>query len=330
MYKRAKRSLVIFVIIALVATLAAGCGEKESADSNQQQPEQVFLNIGTGGTAGTYYPLGGAMAEILKENIPGVNATAESTGASAANINMLAQGELDFALVQNDVSYYADQGIELFQEQGKVEGLKAMSTLYPEVCQIITTANTGLTSVADFKGNKIAVGAAGSGVEANARQILAAYGLTYEDINPQYLSFAEAAAGLKDGNIDAAFITAGTPTAAVLDLSAQNDVVLISIDDAVADKLIADFPFYTKFVITADVYGTEADVNTVAVKAMLVATDKMSEEMAYNITKAIYENLDKLKATHAVGELITLETAQDGISIPMHPGSEKYFNEVKG
>ncbi len=329
MYRFAKRGLVLMLVLSLLATMMIGCQQEPAEqDEGQQQAETVFINIGTGGTAGTYYPLGGAMAEILKANIPGVNATAESTGASSANINMLNQGEIELALVQNDVSYYADLGIELFEEQGKIEGLRAIATLYPEVCQIITTKNTGITSVADFAGKKIAVGAAGSGVEANARQILAAYGLSYEDIKPQYLSFAEAAAGLKDGNIDAGFITAGTPTSAVLDLSAQNQVVLISIDDAIADQLVEEYPFYTKVLIPADVYNTDADIQTLAVKAMLATTDKMSEEMAYNITKAIFENLDKLAAAHAAGKSVSLETAQEGISIPLHPGAEKYFNEL--
>jgi TRAP transporter TAXI family solute receptor len=329
MYRFAKRGLVLMLVLSLLATMMIGCQQEPAEqDEGQQQAETVFINIGTGGTAGTYYPLGVAMAEILKANIPGVNATAESTGASSANINMLNQGEIELALVQNDVSYYADLGIELFEEQGKIEGLRAIATLYPEVCQIITTKNTGITSVADFAGKKIAVGAAGSGVEANARQILAAYGLSYEDIKPQYLSFAEAAAGLKDGNIDAGFITAGTPTSAVLDLSAQNQVVLISIDDAIADQLVEEYPFYTKVLIPADVYNTDADIQTLAVKAMLATTDKMSEEMAYNITKAIFENLDKLAAAHTAGKSVSLETAQEGISIPLHPGAEKYFNEL--
>ncbi len=329
MYRFAKRGLVLLLVLSLLATMMIGC-QKEAAepDEGQQSAETVFINIGTGGTAGTYYPLGGTMAEILKANIPGVNATAESTGASSANINMLNQGEIELALVQNDVSYYADLGIELFQEQGKIEGLRAIATLYPEICQIITTENTGITSVADFAGKRIAVGAAGSGVEANARQILAAYGLSYDDIKPQYLSFAEAAAGLKDGNIDAGFITAGTPTSAVLDLSAQNQVLLLSIDDAIADQLVEQYPFYTKVAIPADVYNTEADVNTLAVKAMLATTDKVSEDMVYNITKAIFENLDKLAAAHTAGKLISLDTAQEGISIPLHPGAEKYFNEL--
>lgn len=332
MTKLAKRSLILLMVMALMTTMVVGCGEKAEEPEAQPEktPEQVFINIGTGGTSGTYYPLGGAMAEILKENIPGVNATAESTGASVNNINLLTQGDIDLALVQNDVSYYAENGTELFKDSGKVEGLQAIATLYPEVCQIVTTAKTGITSVADFKGKKIAVGAAGSGVEANARQILAAYGLTYDDIDPQYLSFAEAANGLKDGNIDAGFITAGIPTSAIMDLAAQNDVVLISIDDAVMDKMIAEYPFYTKVTISKDVYSNlTSDVNTLAVKAMLVTTDKMDEEMGYKITKAIFENLDKMAAAHSAGKNISLDTAQEGLSIPLHPGAEKYFAETK-
>lgn len=328
MRKVGNKYLILMLVLALITSLVVGCGSSEDKEPGEvQQAEQKFINIATGGTAGTYYPLGGAIAEILNKNIPGMNATAESTGASAANINLLNGGEVDVAFAQNDVSFYADQGTELFADN-KIEGLKALCTLYPETCQLITLKSTGITSVADFKGKKIAVGAAGSGVEANARQILGAYGLTYEDIDPQYLSFAEAAGGLKDGNIDAGFITAGFPTAAIQDIAAQHEVVLISIDDQVADKLIAEYPYYTKVTIPAGTYpNQEADVNSLAVKAMLVVTDKMDEQMAYDIVKAIYSNLDRLAAAHAVGKIITKETAQDGISIPLHPGAEKYFNE---
>lgn len=316
------------LVLALMTSLVVGCGSSEEKDQGEAQPaQQTFVNIATGGTAGTYYPLGGAIAEILNKNITGMNATAESTGASAANINLLNSGEVDVAFAQNDVAYYAEEGTELFKDN-KITGLKALCTLYPETCQLITLKDSGITSVADFKGKKIAVGAAGSGVEANARQILAAYGITYDDIDPQYLSFAEAAGGLKDGNIDAGFITAGFPTAAIQDLASQHDVVIVSIDDQVADKLIADYPYYTKVTIPAGTYpNQEADVQSLAVKAMLVVTDKMDEQMAYDIVKAIYSNLDRLVVAHAVGKIITKETAQDGISIPLHPGAEKYFNE---
>ncbi|MGI6469713.1 MAG: TAXI family TRAP transporter solute-binding subunit [Syntrophomonadaceae bacterium] len=323
------RILVVFLVVSLIAAGLTGCSKSESPADQQPAAQTKFINIATGGTAGTYYPLGGAMAEILNQNIPGVNATAQSTGASAANINMLAEGSVDLGLVQNDVAYYALNGVELFKDK-KVSGLQGISTLYPETCQIITLTKSGIKSVADFKGKKVAVGAAGSGVEANARQILLAHGLTYDDINPQYLSFAEAANGLKDGNIDAAFVTAGHPTAAIQDLAAQHEITLIPIADDTADKLVAEYPYYTKVTIPANTYPNQKeDTKTLAVQAMLITTDKMDEDTVYQITKAIYSNLDKLASTHSVGKLITIESAAEGMSIPVHPGAAKFFNEKK-
>lgn len=325
MIKPVKRSIVLLVALAMLATLGIGCSSTDSGETPKAQTQ--YINIATGGTAGTYFPLGGAMAEILNDSIPGVNATAEATNASVANVNLLNGGSVQLAFIQNDVSYYADKGEELFKDN-QVTGLRALATLYPETVQMITLESSGIKSVADMKGKRIAVGAAGSGVEANARQILLANGITYDDIQVQYLSFAEAANGLKDGNIDAGFITAGFPTAAIQDIAAQHNVVLIPVDDATADKLMEQYPFYTKVTIPAGTYPKqEADVQSVAVKAMLVTTEDMDEQMAYDIVKAIYSNLDKLKAAHSVGELITKESAKDGISIPMHPGAEKYFNE---
>jgi hypothetical protein len=330
--KFSRKVLVLILAMSLVVVGLTGCSDstpKTPAPADKAPAAQKFINIGTGGTAGTYYPLGGAFADILNKNMAGVKATAEATGASAANINQLKGGNLDIALVQNDVSFYAVNGTELFKDN-KVEGLKALATLYPETCQIITLKKSGINTIADFKGKKIAVGAAGSGVEANARQILAAYGLAYKDINVQYLSFAEAAAGLKDGNTDAAFLTAGFPTAAIQDISAQNDVVLIPVKGEIADALIKQYPYYTKMTIPANTYPKQtADVQSLAVKAMLVATDKMDEQTAYDVTKALFTNLDKMGAAHSAGKLIKLETATDGISIPIHPGAQKYYNEVK-
>ena len=330
MIKYHKHGLALLLIVALLALALTGCGGEAATpdgDENQPKVDTNFINIATGGTAGTYYPLGGAMAEILNKNIEGVNATAESTGASVANINLLKEGNVQVAFVQNDITYYADKGEEMFKDQ-KVAGLKALATIYPETCQLITLEKNNIKTVADLKGKRVAVGAAGSGVEANARQIMAAEGITYEDIKVQYLNFAEAANGLKDGNIDAGFITAGFPTAAIQDISAQHDVVLVPVLNETADKLIAEFPFYTKIVIPAGTYQNQTeDVNTLAVKAMLVVTDDMDEQLAYDITKAIYTNLDKLKAAHAVGSLISPDTAEEGISVPLHPGAEKYFNE---
>lgn len=326
-----RRSLLLFVFLLLGAFLAAaGCGQKPAGEQKaqeQKEPAKKFINIATGGTAGTYYPLGGAIAEILNKSIPGVNASAQSTGASVANINMLADGSVDIAFVQNDIAFYAANGTEMFKDK-KVAGLKGLAALYPETIQIVALEKTGIKDLAGLKGKRVAVGAAGSGTEANARQILEAYGITYKDINPQYLSFAEAANNLKDGNIDAAFLTAGFPTAAVQDVAAQHKIVLLPVAAEKADALIQKYPFYTKITIPANTYpNQDKEVATVAVMSMLAVTDKMDAEMAYNIVKAIYSNKDRLAAAHAIGKMITKETAQKGMSIPLHPGAEKYFKE---
>ncbi len=313
------RLSILSVLLVLVISVVAGCGDSAS--------EKKFLNIATGGTAGTYYPIGGAMAEILNNNIEGMNASAQSTGATVANINMLQEGSVDLAIVQNDIAYYAANGIEMFEGK-KIDNLRGIASLYPETCQIITLDATGIKSIAELKGKRVAVGAMGSGAEANARQILEAYGITYDDIDEQFLSFSEAANALKDGNVDAAFLTAGYPTAAVQDIASQNPIRVLPVEADKADALIAKYPFYTKVVIPAGTYaGFEEDVPAISVMAMLVCTDKIDEQMGYDITKALFTNLDRIKAAHAVGKFITKESVMEGMPITMNAGAEKYFKE---
>lgn len=304
------------------AALIAGCGgdSGSSAGGGKQ-----FLNIATGGTAGTYYPLGGALAELLNQNIKGMNASAQSTGASVANVNMLKDGSVDIAFIQNDIAYYAANGKEMFKDN-KVESIRGIAALYPETVQFVTTADKGIKSIADLKGKKVAVGASGSGAEANARQILGAYGLTYDDIDVQYLSFGEAADALKDGNVDVGVVVAGFPTAAIQDLAANKSAALVNIDAEHADKLMKQYPYFTKITVPKGTYpGQEEDVSTVAVKCVIVTTDKLSDDLGEQIAKAIYEHLDRMKAAHAVGKYITKDTALEGMSIKMNAGAEKYL-----
>ena len=304
------------------AALMAGCGgdSGSSAGGGKQ-----FLNIATGGTAGTYYPLGGALAELLNQNIKGMNASAQSTGASVANVNMLKDGSVDIAFIQNDIAYYAANGKEMFKDN-KVESIRGIAALYPETVQFVTTADKGIKSIADLKGKKVAVGASGSGAEANARQILGAYGLTYDDIDVQYLSFGEAADALKDGNVDVGVVVAGFPTAAIQDLAANKSAALVNIDAEHTDKLMKQYPYFTKITVPKGTYpGQEEDVSTVAVKCVIVTTDKLSDDLGEQIVKAIYEHLDRMKAAHAVGKYITKDTALEGMSIKMNAGAEKYL-----
>ena len=315
-----KKVFAAGAVLAAAAVLFTGC------NGNADVEGKKFLNIGTGGTAGTYYPIGGAIAEVLNKEIPGMSASAQSTGASVANINMLSDGEVDLATVQNDIAYYAAHGAEMFQDK-KVDGLQGIASLYPETCQFVTLKSSGIKSLAELKGKRIAVGAVGSGVEANVRQILAAYGVTYSDIDAQYLSFAEGASALKDGNVDVAVLTAGYPTASVQDIAAQNPVRLLPVEGKAADALIAQYPFYTKTVIPAGTYaGFDEEVPSVAVMAMLVAGPTVNDDLGYCITKAIFSNLDRLQAAHAVGKQIAKDTAKTGMSLPMNAGAEKYFS----
>ncbi len=318
---RMGRFYVLALVLVFVVSMIAGCG------GGNQAAEKKFINIATGGTAGTYYPLGGAVAEILNKNIQGMNASAQSTGATVANINMLKEGSVELAFVQNDIIYYAANGIEMFKDK-KVDTLKGIATLYPETVQIVTLESSGINNISELKGKRVAVGAAGSGVEANARQVLEAYGITYNDINVQYLSFGEAASALKDGNVDVAFLTAGFPTAAVQDIASQNKVKLLPVDVAKADELIQKYPFYTKTTIPANTYaGLAADTPAIAVMAMLVVNDKVTPELGYDITKAIFTNLERLQSSHAVGKMITKEGAREGMPIELNAGAEKFFKE---
>lgn len=309
-----KRLAIATVACAASCAILTGCGGSKN-----------FINIATGGTAGTYYPLGGALAELMNKNIENMNASAQSTGASVANINMLKDGSVDVAFVQNDISYYAVNGLEMFKDN-KIENLRGLAALYPETIQFVTTEGSGINSISDLKGKKVAVGASGSGAEANARQILAAYGITYDDIDEQYLSFGEASDALKDGNVDVGVVVAGFPTAAIQDLSASKSAKIIPLDDNAIDNLIAKYPYYTKMVIPAGTYsGQNEDITTVSVKCLLVTTDKMDASLGEQIVKVIYENLDRMKAAHAVGQYFSKVTGLEGMSIPMNEGAEKYL-----
>jgi hypothetical protein len=291
--------------------------------------QQKFLTIATGGTAGTYFPLGGALAEIWNKNIPKMNANATATGASAANIAMLAKGEVDVIFVQNDAAYYALNDLEIYKGKG-TKDIRGLACIYNETVQLVALQDSGIKTVADLKGKRVSVGAAGSGVELNARQVLEAAGLSYADIKVQYLSFAESASNLKDGNIDAAFNTAGAPTAAIQDLGASKKITVVAIDGEVAKKLMGKYQFYTPEKLPAGTYiGQASDVWTVSVKSMLAVSSKLDAQLVYDLLKTMYANRERLAASHKKGNDATIATGTDGMSIPLHPGAEKFFKENK-
>ena len=269
---------------AAAETAAQGSEDKaeEPAPAPAPSADAVSLKMATGGTTGTYYAYGGVIANILNGKLGSLQLNVQSTGASKANIFLIDDGEADVAIVQNDVMDYASKGTDLFEEDGAIESFSAGAALYAEVCQIISSGD--IKSVEDLKGKRVSVGDAGSGVEFNARQILNAYGISFDDIEVNNLGFGDSADALKDGKIDAFFCTAGAPTTAITELATTNSINLLGIDDEHAAALQNDYAFYTQYTIPGGTYkGVDDDVVTVAVKATLIVSDELSEDVVYDL-----------------------------------------------
>ena len=284
------------------------------------------LVLATGGTAGTYYPFGGAMAKIWNSKIKDMNVTAQTSGASGENVRLVNKKEVELALVQSDTLDFAFNATEGFKEP--LKGMSTIAVLYPEIIQVVVAAAGPVKSFTDLKGKKVGVGAPGSGTEANFRQIMDAYGMKKEDVTAQYLSFAESAEAYKDKHIDAFIVTAGIPNAGIMDVSTQNAIRILDIPASFSAKLVQKYPFLAVVKIPANTYkGQTAEVSTVAVNAVLIAGSSLSNDMVYNLTKALFDNQAELGSAHAKGKEISLKYAVSGVSIPFHPGAVKYYKE---
>ncbi len=309
-----KKIVSIILALSMVFALAAcgGAGTK--------------MTMGTGGTSGTYYGYGGVLGQYITNNA-GVNVTVVSTDGSKANIQGIDAGNYQLGTVQSDVMSYAWDGTRSFETEGKIESFRTVAGLYAEAVQLVTM-DPAIKSVADLKGKSVSIGAPGSGVYFNAMDVLAAAGLAESDIKAQYQSFADSADALKDGKIDAAFIVAGAPTPAITELCTTNNAYLVPIDGAVAEKMMAECPFYTVHNVPAGTYaGQTEDVKTVTVKATLIVNADASEEDVYNLTAAIFNNIDAITAENGKGAELSLENATSGMTVPFHAGAAKYFAE---
>jgi len=328
-----KRFNLFLLLTAFALLILAACGadggtgtkDKDNSVSSDKPASDIkLMSLLTGGTQGTYYALGGTFADFITTET-GIKTTAEVSQASAANMNALEAGKGEIAFVQTDIAYYATEGKLMFKK--KIDTIAALGALYPETVQLVTTEASGIKSYADLKGKKVSVGAPGSGTYANAEQLLEVHGLTMNDIKAQNLDFGESTDGLQSGQIDAAFITAGTPTAAVEALNATTKVNIIGVDPGKADVLIEKYPYYAKDTVKAGTYGIAKDTETVSVLAMLAVRKDLSDDVVYSMTKAIYDNAGKI--SHPKGAFIKAETGLAGISIDVHPGAQKYFDEKK-
>ena len=310
----------LIVSIALAATLALPLAAQA----------QQFFRIGTGGTAGTYYPVGGMIANAVSQ--PGkIVATAQASNGSVANVNGIAGGSMESGFSQADVATWAQKGTGIFEGKPNVPGLRLIANLYPESVHVVVKKGSGIKSVADLKGKRVALDEPGSGTLVNARAILAAYGLKEADIKPEYIKPNQAGDKMKDGALDAFFFTGGAPAGAIAELATSGSgIELLPIDGKEADALRASSPFFAPDLIEADTYKGVSAVKTLAVGAQWVTVDKADAATVYEITKALFSDAaqKQLAAGHAKGKFITKENAVKGAGIPFHPGAEKFYKEA--
>jgi len=326
------------VAVLLFAVVMAGCisGGESSSSSTTGATETYKVEIYTGGTSGVYYPLGSAYANILNQYSKDqtgikIEARAVTSGASVANAQAIAEGRAQAVIMQNDVAYYAYHGVVLDAFKGKpVTKLRGIAALYPETIQFVVRADSPITSLQDLKGRKVAVGAAGSGTAVAAQQILEAAGV-WNDVDKVYLKFSEAAQQLKLGQIDAAVIVSGAPTPAIEQIAVQTPVRVLPIGEDILKKLKdKGYIFYVSQTLPKDTYnGMTEDTPTVAVKAILAVSASLPDDVVYQMTKILFDpnNLAELHKVHAKTKYISLDTALDGMSIPLHPGAIKFYEE---
>ncbi|MFD1610110.1 TAXI family TRAP transporter solute-binding subunit [Oceanobacillus luteolus] len=323
-----KKWLVLFVT-ALLAIVLMACGddsdnEAEADSGDSASIESNIVTIATGGASGPYNIIATSLADVYSNTFD-VNSRTQTTGASAENLNLMADGKVEMAFVMSDALSQALNGEESFSEP--LDGISQIATLYPNVVQIVARADAGIETIEDLVGKRVAVGDQGSGVELNARALLNGHGITYDDLQADYLGYAEAADGLNAGRIDAAFLTSGLPNASVMELSETTDIVLVSVDPDNVDEIAQKHPYFIPYEIPAGTYDNEEPIPTAAVPNAFVVRSDLSEDDVYQLTKTFFESLDTLVNSHQAAADISLEGAQESLIAPLHPGAEKYFNE---
>ncbi|MCF8197165.1 MAG: TAXI family TRAP transporter solute-binding subunit [Sulfuritalea sp.] len=311
------------IILAAVATIFSIGGIPHA---NAQQ----YLRIGTGGTAGTYYPIGKLIAAIVSQPEK-IEATAQASNGSLGNVIAVSNGTLETGFSQADVATWAKNGTGVFQGRPTLPSLRLIANLYPESMHVVVRKDSGIKTIADLKGKRVALDEPGSGTLISARQILSAYDLKETDIQPEYIKPNQAGDKLIAGSLDAFFFFGGTPAKAIVDLATAGiGIALLPIDGQPAERLFANSPFLHADTIPAQTYKGVAAVETVAVGAQWITSEKISADLIYLVTKTLYSDAGQkaLAAGHPKGKLITLPNAVKGVGIPFHPGAKRYFLEA--
>ena len=336
-----KKLLVLFLALCLLLAFAAcGGSEADQSDSEESGDEAAadikgltdeerakeFITVGTGPTSGIYFPIGGAFATALQDY--GYQTSAEATNATGQNIQNILNGDCEIAIAMQDAVMQAYTGTGAYEGMDPATDLTALMRLWPNYVQLVTTADTGIKSVEDLRGKRVGVGASNSGVEINARMILDAYGMTYDDIQPDYLAYGEAIDNMKNGQCDAVFVTSGLPNATVMELGVQYDMVIVPIDGEGREKLVSEYPYYAKSVIPANTYNNTEDVEGVFVYNIMLVRNDISDAMVYDMLEGIFANIDTIKASHnAADKNIDITFGVDDIQLPLHPGAEAFWKD---
>ncbi len=310
-----------FKFVSTVAALVTAMSMTAPAAHAEQ-----FVNILTGGTSGVYYPLGVAIGKIYGDKIPGIRAQVQATKASVENLNLIEQGRGELAFTLGDSLKAAVEGDEEAGFKKKLTKLRTIAAIYPNYIQIVATAESGIKTLADLKGKTLSVGAPKSGTELNSRAILKAAGMSYKDLKQvQYLPFAESVDLMKNRQLDATLQSAGLGVASLKDLSSSTEINVVAVPKATVEKI---GPPFVPVIIPANTYtGQKSDVETAAVINYLVTSSDVSDDVAYQMTKQIFENLPELANAHVAGKMIKLETAAAGSPAPLHPGAIRYYKE---
>lgn len=337
------KKMLLFLLIALLTFGVIGCSSQSSEGGSDSKGEETsenkssetssgnpldgkVLTILTGGTSGVYFPLGNALAKIY--NNVGAQASVETTGASAVNAAKIAQKKAEIGFAMADAISDAYNGVDTFEKTGALKNLRAVTALYSNYMQIVALKDSGIQSIEDLKGKKVAVGAPGSGTEIMARRVLEAAGLTYDDIEEDFLSFQEGVEGIKNGVIDAAILSSGIPNAGIMELATTNDIVIVNIPKDIVTKLQEEYPAFVSSTIPSGTYeGQTEEIETASIKNLLITHADMSDDEVYELTKQLFEQIQVLRDTHNAAEDILLEEATKGLPLPLHPGAEKYFKE---
>lgn len=288
---------------------------------------QTQLMMGTGSVGGTYYPLGAAMSKVVNAKMKDVNLSIRTTGGSVENVRLMRKGEIELALLTAQTADLAYKGKAPFTEP--VTELRAIGSIYPDVILVVARADRGITSFADLKGKKMNVGAIGAGTEIISREMLKLHGLEYpRDLTPIHLPYAQAADQLRDGHIDAVNFFLGVPAANLIDLTTLQRLTFVEFKGGERDKLLTMEPVIYAFTLPANTYkGQETPVETIAMPSSLFVHQKMSPDVVYRLTKTIYERADEILRTHVMGKWVDVKEAPKGITMPFHPGAERYLRE---